>query len=317
VKTYNYASASSVRQALSQDGAYLAGGTTLVDLMKLEVLTPTRVVDINSLPLRGIQCTPLGLRIGALERMADVAVHHEVVRRWSMVSTALALSASPQLRNMASIGGNLLQRTRCDYFRDVRMPCNKRKPGSGCPAVNGDNRMHAILGTSAACVATHASDLAVALVAMDASIRLQDRHGERVLKLADFYRLPGDTPSVENQLRPGELITEVIVPALDWPQTYVKIRDRTSYEFALASAAVALDVHGGVVRDARIAVGGVGTRPWRLQAVEKALRGKPATEDSYLEAAKLAVVDAQPLSGNGFKVPLVQRTIARALAGAR
>jgi xanthine dehydrogenase YagS FAD-binding subunit len=317
MKTYDFTSASSLRQALSQDGAYLAGGTTLVDLMKLEVLTPAHVVDINSLPLRGIQCTPAGLRIGALERMADVAVHHEVVRRWSMVSTALALSASPQLRNMASIGGNLLQRTRCDYFRDVRMPCNKRKPGSGCPAVNGDNRMHAILGASAACVATHASDLAVALTALDASIRLQDRHGERVLKLADFYRLPGDTPSVENQLRPGELITEVIVPALDWPQTYVKVRDRTSYEFALASAAVAVDVHRGVVRDARIAVGGVGTRPWRLQAVEKALRGKPATEDSYLEAAKLAVVGAQPLAGNGFKVPLVQRTIARALAGAR
>src|SRR4051812_47342577 len=191
MKTYNFSSAGSLRQALSQDGAYLAGGTTLVDLMKLEVLTPAHVVDINSLPLRGIRCTPAGLRIGALERMADVAVHHEVVRRWSMVSTALALSASPQLRNMASIGGNLLQRTRCDYFRDVRMPCNKRKPGSGCPAVNGDNRMHAILGASAACVATHASDLAVALTALDASIRLQDRHGERVLKLADFYRLPG------------------------------------------------------------------------------------------------------------------------------
>jgi xanthine dehydrogenase YagS FAD-binding subunit len=317
VKTYTFVSANSVRQALSHDGAYLAGGTTLVDLMKLEVMTPAHVVDINSLPLRGIQCTPLGLRIGALERMADVAAHHEVARRWSMVSTALALSASPQLRNMASIGGNLLQRTRCDYFRDVRMPCNKRKPGSGCPAVNGDNRMHAILGASAACVATHASDLAVALTALDASIRLQDRHGERMIKLADFYRLPGDTPSVENQLRPGELITEVIVPALDWPQTYVKVRDRTSYEFALASAAVALDVHGGVVRDARIAVGGVGTRPWRLRAVEKALRGRPATEQSWLEAAKLSVVDAKPLAGNAFKVPLVQRTIARALAGAR
>jgi xanthine dehydrogenase YagS FAD-binding subunit len=317
VKTYDFASAGSVRQALSQDGAYLAGGTTLVDLMKLEVMTPTHVVDINSLPLRGIHCTPLGLRIGALERMADVAVHHEVARRWSMVSTALALSASPQLRNMASIGGNLLQRTRCDYFRDVRMPCNKRKPGSGCPAVNGDNRMHAILGTSGSCVATHASDLAVALTALDASIRLLDRHGERVVRLADFYRLPGDTPSVENQLRPGELITEVIVPALDWPQTYVKVRDRTSYEFALASAAVALDVHRGVVRDARIAVGGVGTRPWRLQAVEQALRGRPATEESYLVAAQLSVVDAKPLAGNAFKVPLVQRTIARALAGVR
>lgn len=232
MKTYDFVSAGSIRQALSrEDASYLAGGTTLVDLMKLEVMTPAHVVDINSLPLRGIHCAPQGLRIGALERMADVAVHHEVAQRWSMVSTALALSASPQLRNMASIGGNLLQRTRCDYFRDVRMPCNKRKPGSGCPAVNGDNRMHAILGGSSACVATHASDLAVALVALDASIRLQDRHGERVIKLADFYRLPGDTPSVENQLRPGELITEVIVPACDWPQAYVKVRDRTSYEF--------------------------------------------------------------------------------------
>ncbi len=320
MKGYAFASAGSVRQALTAGGdgvSFLAGGTTLVDLMKLEVMTPAHVVDINSLPLRGIQCTSQGLRIGALERMADVAVHHEVVSRWSMVATALRLSASPQLRNMASIGGNLLQRTRCDYFRDVRMPCNKRKPGSGCPAVNGDNRMHAILGASASCVATHASDLAVALMALDASVRLQDRHGERVVRLADFYRLPGDTPSVENQLRPGELITEVIVPACDWPQTYVKVRDRSSYEFALASAAVAVDVHRGVVRDARIAVGGVGTRPWRLQAVEQALRGRPATEDSYLEAAKLAVVGAKPLADNAFKVPLVQRTIARALAGAR
>jgi xanthine dehydrogenase YagS FAD-binding subunit len=320
MKGYAYGAAASVKQALSAGGdgtSYLAGGTTLVDLMKLEVMTPAHVVDINSLPLRGIQCTPVGLRIGALERMADVAVHHEVAARWSALSTALRLSASPQLRNMASIGGNLLQRTRCDYFRDVRMPCNKREPGSGCPAVNGDNRMHAILGTSASCVATHPSDLAVALTALDASVRLQDRHGERVVPLADFYRLPGDTPWVENQLRPGELITEVIVPACDWPQTYVKVRDRSSYEFALASAAVALNVHQGVVRDAKIAVGGVGTRPWRLQAVEQALRGRPATEESYLEAAKLAVVGAKPLANNGFKVPLVQRTIARALAGAR
>ncbi|MFC0437440.1 xanthine dehydrogenase family protein subunit M [Kutzneria buriramensis] len=320
MRGFGYGAAASVRQALTQGGdgtSYLAGGTTLVDLMKLEVMTPAHVVDINSLPLRGIQCTPAGLRIGALERMADVAVHHEVASRWSMVATALRLSASPQLRNMASIGGNLLQRTRCDYFRDVRMPCNKRKPGSGCPAVNGANRTHAVLGTSASCVATHASDLAVALVALDASIRLQDRHGQRVVRLADFYRLPGDTPAVENQLRPGELITEVIVPACDWPQAYVKVRDRTSYEFALASAAVAVDVHRGVVRDARIAVGGVGTRPWRLPATEEALRGKPATEESYLEAAKLAVVGAKPLGDNAFKLPLVQRTIARALAGAR
>jgi xanthine dehydrogenase YagS FAD-binding subunit len=297
--------------ALATPGTFLAGGTTLVDLMKLNVLTPQHVLDINDVPLRGID-TADGLRFGALERMSDIAGHPGV---YPAISRALLLSASQQIRNMASIGGNLLQRTRCSYFRDVATPCNKRVPGSGCPALEGANRMHAILGTSDSCAATHASDVAVALVALDAELRLAGPDGTRTVKLADFYRLPGDTPEVENDLRTGELITEVVVPKLGWAanSTYVKVRDRQSYEFALCSAAVALDVRDGVIADARIAAGGVGTVPWRLSAVEDALRGKPATQASFEEAASVAADGARPLSENAFKVPLLKRTLIRAL----
>ncbi|MFJ1765691.1 FAD binding domain-containing protein [Amycolatopsis sp. NPDC088138] len=297
--------------ALATPGTFLAGGTTLVDLMKLNVLTPQHVLDINNVPLRGIDTTD-GLRFGALERMNDIAAHPGV---YPAISRALLLSASQQIRNMASIGGNLLQRTRCSYFRDVATPCNKRVPGSGCPALEGANRMHAILGTSDSCAATHASDVAVALVALDAELRLAGPDGTRTVKLGDFYRLPGDTPGVENDLRTGELITEVVVPKLDWAanSTYVKVRDRQSYEFALCSAAVALDVRDGVIADARIAAGGVGTVPWRLPAVEDALRGKPATQESFEEAASVAAEGARPLSENAFKVPLLKRTLVRAL----
>jgi xanthine dehydrogenase YagS FAD-binding subunit len=244
--------------------------------------------------------------------MSDVARHPGV---YPAISRALLLSASQQLRNMASIGGNLLQRTRCGYFRDVNVPCNKREPGSGCPAVSGANRTHAVLGTSDSCVATHASDLAVALVALDAEVRLADASGTRTVRLADFYRLPGDTPEVENDLRPGELITEVTVPRLDWARrsTYVKVRDRQSYEFALCSAAVALDIRDSRVIDARVAVGGVATRPWRLAAVEAALRGAPTTEAAFEDAASVAADGARPLPGNGFKVSLLKRTVVRAL----
>jgi xanthine dehydrogenase YagS FAD-binding subunit len=300
-----------VEAALAAPGAFLAGGTTLVDLMKLNVLTPRHVQDINALPLRGIN-TADGLRIGALERMSDIARHPGV---YPVVSEALLLSASQQLRNMASIGGNLLQRTRCGYFRDVATACNKREPGSGCSAVSGANRMHAVLGASDSCVATHASDVAVALVALDAEIRLVSAAGARTVRLAEFYRLPGDTPEVENDLRPGELITEVVVPRLDWAwrSTYVKVRDRQSYEFALCSAAVALDIQDAHVVDARVAVGGVATKPWRLSAVEAALRGVPATQASFEAAASLAAEEAEPLSGNGFKVSLLKRTVTRAL----
>ncbi|SDJ73831.1 FAD binding domain-containing protein [Nonomuraea jiangxiensis] len=293
------------------ESAFLAGGTTLVDLMKLEVVSPEQVIDINRLPLHGIRPEPDGLRVGALERMEDVARHPAVAGPYPVIAQALLASASPQLRNMASIGGNLLQRTRCGYFRDVATPCNKRSPGTGCPAQHGDNRGHAILGTSASCAATHPSDLAVALVALEASVRLRGADGERTMPLADFYLPPGDTPHVENRLRPGELITEVIVPPLPWAgrSRYVKVRDRQSYEFALASAAVAVDLHDGEVRDARVAVGGVGTVPWRLPAVEDALRAGRSHE----EAAALAAAGARPLAGNAFKVTLVQRAILRAL----
>ncbi|MEN3263317.1 xanthine dehydrogenase family protein subunit M [Pseudonocardia sp.] len=300
-----------VEAALASPGTFLAGGTTLVDLMKLNVLTPQHVLDINELPLRGID-TSDGLRIGALERMSDIAGQPGV---YPVITRALLLSASQQLRNMASIGGNLLQRTRCTYFRDVAMPCNKRQPGSGCSAISGANRMHAVLGTSDSCVATHASDLAVALVALDAEIRLVSATGSRTVKLADFYRLPGDTPEMENDLRPGELITEVLVPRLDWASrsTYVKVRDRQSYEFALCSAAVALDIQDSHIVDARVAVGGVATVPWRLAAVEAALRGAPATPEAFEAAAAVAADGARPLSANGFKVSLLKRTVVRAL----
>ncbi|GAA3545267.1 xanthine dehydrogenase family protein subunit M [Amycolatopsis ultiminotia] len=311
MRPFELTAPSTVEDALGSAGTFLAGGTTLVDLMKLDVLTPQRVLDINELPLRGIDAAD-GLRFGALERMADIATHPGV---YPAISKALLLSASQQLRNMASIGGNLMQRTRCSYFRDVTMPCNRRVPGSGCPAIEGANRMHAVLGTSETCVATHASDVAVALVALDAEVVLTSAVGVRTVALNDFYRVPGSTPEVENDLRDGELITEVHVPRLDWAanSTYVKVRDRQSYEFALCSAAVALDVQDGRVVDARVAAGGVATVPWRLTAVEAALRGAPATEAAFANAAAVAAEGARPLSANGFKPLLLKRTIVRAL----
>jgi xanthine dehydrogenase YagS FAD-binding subunit len=258
---------------------------------------------------------PDGLRIGALEKMSEVADHPEVVANYPVISQALLKSASAQLRNMASMGGNLLQRTRCGYFRDVSTPCNKRQPGSGCPAIDGWNRTHAILGTSSSCVATHPSDLAVALVALDASILLQSGNNDRLVKLDDFYHVPGETPDRENQLKPGELITEIRVPRLPWAHrsAYLKIRDRESYEFALTSVAVALDIEANNVRDARVAVGGVGTKPWNLPKVRDALIGRPLNRVTFEAAAKLATEGAKPLTHNAFKVELVQRTIVRAL----
>ncbi|MFY9984468.1 MAG: xanthine dehydrogenase family protein subunit M [Chthoniobacterales bacterium] len=318
MRPFIYQVPSSIRKVnsdFSQDTEFVAGGTTLIDLMKLEVMTPSQLMDINGLPMSGIGLTADGLRIGALEKMSDVAEHPEVIAKYPVISQALLKSASAQIRNMASMGGNLMQRTRCGYFRDVSTPCNKRQPGSGCPAIDGWNRSYAILGTSSFCVATHPSDLAVALVALDASILLQSRNGDRVLKLDDFYRVPGETPEKENQLNPGELITEIRVPRLPWAQRsiYLKIRDRESYEFALASVAAALDVDGDNIRDARVAVGGVGTKPWNLPQVRDALIGKPMNQQTFETAAKLATEGAQPLRHNAFKVELVQRTIVRAL----
>jgi xanthine dehydrogenase YagS FAD-binding subunit len=318
MRSFTYKVPSSILQATSdfgQNSDFVAGGTTLIDLMKLEVTTPSQLVDINRLPMRGIELASDGLRIGALEKMSDVAEHPEVVANYPVISQALLKSASAQLRNMASMGGNLLQRTRCGYFRDVSTPCNKRQPGSGCPAIGGWNRTHAILGASLSCVATHPSDLAVALVALDASILLQSGNNERLVKLDDFYRIPGETPDKENQLKPGELITEIRVPRLPWARrsAYLKIRDRESYEFALASVAVVLDLDANNVRDARVAVGGVGTKPWNLPKVRDALIGKSLNQQTFEAAAKLATEGAKPLRHNAFKIELVQRTIVRAL----
>ncbi|MFG1699546.1 FAD binding domain-containing protein [Nonomuraea sp. NPDC049309] len=318
MRPYAYTAVRTAAEALERSGpgaAYLAGGTTLVDLMKLEVMTPHRVVDIGAVPLTGVHADREGLHIGAMERMSDVAEHELVAQAYPMLAQALLASASPQIRNMATIGGNLLQCTRCGYFRDPATPCNKREPGSGCPAVEGDNRSHAILGTSDACVAAHPSDLAVALVALGARLSLLGRSGTRTLPLAGFYRLPGGTPHLENELRRDELITRVTVPELPWARrsVYVKVRDRRSYEFALVSAAVALDVSGGVIRDARVAAGGVGTRPWRLPAVEEALKGGPPEVETFEAAAARAADGARPLHGNAFKAALLRRTIVRAL----
>ncbi|MEV4177799.1 xanthine dehydrogenase family protein subunit M [Nonomuraea sp. NPDC049709] len=300
----------------ARGGRYIAGGTTLVDLMRETVERPDTLVDIGGLPLREVQATASGgLRIGALALMSDVAAHPRVRSAYPVVAQALELSASPQLRNMATIGGNLLQRTRCAYFRDVTAACNKRQPGSGCAALEGHNRSHAILGTSDACVAAHPSDLAVALVALDAGVHLQGPDGERGLAMTELLLRPGDTPDREHDLRPGELITAVEIPPHPRPlrSGYLKVRDRQSYEFALTSAAVVLHLTGGVIRDARIAAGGVGTVPWRLDAVERLLAGARPSEQLWAQAAAVAADGARPLRHNAFKAELLKRTIERQL----
>lgn len=306
----------SALEAAAAGGRYIAGGTTLVDLMRETVEQPQAVVDINALPYRFIDMQPTRLRIGALTRMSQLAAEPIVREGFPVITQALEKSASAQLRNMASIGGNIMQRPRCLYFRDVTAACNRRMPGSGCAAIGGYNRTHAILGTSAACVATHPSDLAVALVALDAVVHTVDRDGEHQIPIAEFFRQPGDTPDREHRLSAGALITAVEVPvtAAARRSGYLKVRDRESYEFALTSAAVALDISGGRIRTARIAAGGVGTVPWRLPAVEQALAGQPPSPQLFADAAALAPHGAMPLSQNGFKVELLQRTIQRQLA---
>ncbi len=297
------------------DAKFIAGGTDLMQLMKDFVERPKRLVDIDGLPLDGVTIGADGARIGALVRMADLADHAEIRRQYPVVAEALLASASPQVRNMATIGGNLLQRTRCGYFRDVGSPCNKREPGTGCPAIRGDHRRLAILGGSDYCIATNPSDLAVALLALDASVELRGPGGTRVVPLNDFYLLPGDTPQRETVLAPGELITAVLLPSAgaDRRSHYVKLRDRASFEFALVSAAIVVDRAGDRIRNARVAVGGVGTKPWRLPQVEAALSGAPATREAIAEAAARAGDGAHPLPENGFKIPLMQRALTRAL----
>ncbi len=303
--------------AARADGAkFIAGGTDLLQLGKDNVEAPTALVDLDGLKLDDIAVRDGALRIGALARMSDVAAHPEVRGGWPAISEALLLSASPQIRNMGTVGGNLLQRTRCLYFRDTGFACNKRVPGSGCPAIAGENRGLAVLGGSEHCIATHPSDMPVALMAMDASLELmQAGGGRRIVPFAEFYRLPGSTPDIETNLVPGELIAAILVPASAAASRsrYMKVRDRASFEFAVVSAAVALDIQGGAVRDARVAMGGVGTRPWRMPQVEAALVGKPATDATWDAAAERAADGAQPASQNAFKLKLMQRTVRRAL----
>lgn len=306
--------------------AFIAGGTSLLDLMKLEVAQPARLIDITALPLTDIAALPGGgLRLGALAKMSDVAADARIVRDYGAVSQALLASASPQLRNMATMGGNVLQRTRCFYFRTASLPCNKRLPGSGCPAIEGDHRMHAVLGTSGHCIATHASDLAVALSAFDAVLQLRGPAGARSVPLNDFYLLPGATPAQENVLLPGELIVAIDLPAplprvaagsaasSTYRSAYVKVRDRASFEFALVSAAVAVELADGRIVGARIALGGVGTRPWRASQAEALLAGQPVSAEHFRAAAAGALAGARPLPQNAFKVELAQRALERAL----
>ena len=296
--------------------AFIAGGTDLLQLMKNDVVAPERLTDLDNSDLHAISLVDGSLHLGALATMAEVAAHVDVKREWPVISQALLLSASPQVRNMGTVGGNLLQRTRCGYFRDVGFDCNKRRPGSGCPALRGDNRELAIFGGSSHCIATHPSDLPVALMALDAQLDLAaPGGGTRRLPLAQFYRLPGDTPHIETALRPGEMITKVVVPSGPHARNslYVKVRDRTSFAFALVSAAVGLAVSDGVIRDARIALGGVGAMPWRLPHVEAALRGQRADTSVFETAAARAGDGAISAGLNKFKIELTRRTVLRAL----
>jgi xanthine dehydrogenase YagS FAD-binding subunit len=300
----------------SRTGAkYIAGGTDLLQLAKDNIETPTQLIDLEPLGMAGIHLQGGNLRLEPLARMSDVAAHPDVVKGWPVLSQALLASASPQIRNMGTMGGNLLQRTRCGYFRDTGFACNKRAPGSGCPAINGENRMHAILGGSEHCIATYPGDMAVAMLVLDAELELTGQDGMRTVPIGDFHKIPGDTPNVETVLQPGEMITAIDVPASAAAKRshYLKVRDRASFEFALVSAAVALELDGGTIRSVRVAAGGVGTKPWRLPEVEAVLTGKQADAASLKAAADEAGAGANPAHMNAFKLVLLRRTVLRAL----
>jgi xanthine dehydrogenase YagS FAD-binding subunit len=298
---------------------YLAGGTTLLDLMKLGVMQPAAVIDINSLPadrLGQIEAGPHGLRLGAMVRMSEAAEDPDVIESFPVIAQSLSLAASAQIRNMATLGGNVLQRTRCSYFRDTSYPnCNKRSPGSGCAALDGINRSHAVLGTSGDCIASYPGDFAQALIALDAEVEVVGLRGARSIPFAALHRAPGNTPNIEHTLAPGELITAFEIPKTPFARRslYLKIRDRESYEFALASAAVALDLDGGMVKDARIALGGVATVPWRSPEAEAKLKGRPLDAETLASAADAAFAQASPHEHNKFKIELGKRTLVRAL----
>jgi xanthine dehydrogenase YagS FAD-binding subunit len=320
MKSFTYVRAPELAIAIEAgrrpDSAYLGGGTTLVDVMRIGVANPAHLVDLGALPLRDISVLPDGgVRLGALASNADAAAHPAIVARFPVIAEALLAGASPQVRNMATTGGNLLQKTRCPYFRDLASPCNKREPGAGCAAFDGYNRSHALLGGSEQCIATHPSDLCVALAALDATVRLHGPRGERAVAFEDFHTLPGDHPELESVLERGEVIVAVDVPARPFAarSSYVKARDRASFAFALASAAVALDASGGKIREARIALGGVATKPWRAHEAEAVLAGATLSADSFRRAAMVALHGAKPRTHNAFKVELAQHVIVRAL----
>jgi xanthine dehydrogenase YagS FAD-binding subunit len=319
---FSYSKPSDIAQAVNLTGPtsrFIAGGTNLLDLMKENVARPEHLIDITGLPMKDVRATDSGgVMIGALVSNADLAWHPLIERDYPLLSQAILAGASPQLRNMASTGGNLLQRTRCYYFYDTNTPCNKREPGTGCPAKDGLNRIHAILGASDACVATHPSDMCVALAALEARVHVQGRAGARVIEFADFHRLPGDAPERDNQLAEDELITAVELPAPRFQQHshYLKIRDRASYAFALVSVAAAVELDGDVIRDVRIALGGVAHKPWRDTAVEQSLKGQPVSRENFVAAADAMLRNAQPLAHNAFKIKLARRAIVRALSDA-
>jgi xanthine dehydrogenase YagS FAD-binding subunit len=305
--------------AADPDAKFIAGGTNLIDLMKENVARPTRLIDITHLPLKRIEDTQDGgLRIGALVPNSDLAYEARIESRYPLLSSAIKAGASAQLRNMASTGGNLLQRTRCYYFYDTATPCNKREPGSGCGALHGVNRNHAILGTSEHCIATHPSDMCVALAALDAKVHVTGRSGERTIAFAEFHRLPGDKPQIDSTLRPDEIITAVELPASGFARnyTYLKIRDRLSYAFALVSVAVGLELEGDTVKEARIALGGVAHKPWRSPEAEQELAGKRASREHFGRAADTLLHDAKGFGHNDFKIDLARRAILRALGQA-
>jgi xanthine dehydrogenase YagS FAD-binding subunit len=320
MEMFTYSRVEGVAQAIAAqsqpDARFIAGGTTLLDLMKLNVERPARVIDINRLPLDQVEKLPEGgLKIGALVRNSDLAHHPLVASDYSVLSQALLAGASAQLRNMATTGGNLLQRTRCMYFRNQAMACNKRVPGSGCAAIEGENRTLAILGTSKDCIATNPSDMNVALTALEAVVHIEGAQGARQVPIGDFFLLPGSTPHKETVVEQGELITHVTLPAVraGSKQVYLKLRDRASYEFALSSAAVVVEVRSGRLEYVRVALGGVGTKPWRSVEAERILHGKAPEEKLFRQAAEAALRGAQPQSQNAFKIPLAHRCITHAL----
>ncbi|MCZ2497944.1 xanthine dehydrogenase family protein subunit M [Xylophilus sp. Kf1] len=321
MKRFEYARAAdapeAVRLASAGDVRFLAGGTNLVDLLKENVERPSRVIDIRRLPLSAITATDDGgLRLGALATNADTAWHDEVQARYPLLSSAILAGASPQLRNAATNGGNINQRTRCYYFYDTAAACNKRQPGSGCSAIGGVTRIHAILGTSQDCIATHPSDMCVALAALDASVRVQGADGERSIPFADYHRLPGDDPSRDNQLADGELVLSIDLPAEDFSThySYLKLRDRLSYAFALVSVAAALQLdEKGVIRQGRVAMGGVAHKPWRVPQAEALLEGREPSQELFLQVADRLLLGAEGRGGNDFKIELGRRAIVRAL----